>query len=497
MKYFSQIGFMEMEIQDQIDCAVIGSGIGGLNAAAMLSLAGKKVAVFERLPFIGGRCASYEKNGFTVDFGVHAFANGRNGPLHTPIKKAIEKGLFDYEIIQWKVLNPVLKYKDDYIRTYLPLNFKNLIKTGVSFMRSKVSLQEKKMFLKLNKKFRSFSEAELNSLKNISVKQLIDRYTDLTFPHVMMAISSDSYSVVPYNKVSALDFVEVYKQAYERGGISYPIGGCGAIPNAYKAIIEKCGGKIFTNTPIESLIVEETDLGWKVKGIRLKNSKKEIEVGTVVSNVNWKDTYHMLLKGKYFSEEIAQKINSMETSYSSMIAHVALDKKLIKEQFVMKAATLKPEEIHKRRANGEFVKEVGCFMPIVSNVDTNLAPEGKQLALAGIGVSYKQAKDKELMKELILHNLQELDQSGDNIRDHIEWIDLFGPKELENMFGEQGAIIGLAQQIGQVRDQRLSNQTEIEGLFHCGDDSGTNLFGVGTELAALSGQNTAKLIVKR
>ena len=65
------------------------------------------------------------------------------------------------------------------------------------------------------------------------------------------------------------------------------------------------------------------------------------------------------------------------------------------------------------------------------------------------------------------------------------------------MFGEQGAIIGHVQQIGQVQEHRLSNQTEIEGLFHCEDDSGTNLFGVGTELAALNGQNTVKLILQK
>jgi phytoene dehydrogenase-like protein len=486
---------MEIEIPTEIDYAVIGAGIGGLNCAAMLALAGKKVAVFEKLGFLGGRCASYQKNGYTVDYGVHAFANGKNGPLHTPIKKAMELGVLKEEILQWNVLNPVLKYKNDYIRTYLPLNFKNLIKTGISFMKCKVPLKEKKMFLELNKKFRSFSQEELKTLRDVSVKELIDRYTDLTFPHVMMAISSDSYSVVPYSKVSAMDFVEVYKQAYERGGISYPVGGCGAIPQAYKTIIETCGCKIFTNTPVESIIIEEARNGPKVEGIKLAKSNKEIKTAAVVSNVDWKETYRLFLKGKYFSSKNAEKIESLEHSYSSVVAHIALDKKLIDEKFVMKAATLKPEEIHKKRNEGEFVREVGCFMPITSNVDSNLAPPGKQLALAGIGTTYSTSKEKDFFTELILDNLQELVKNGENIRDHIEWMDVKGPKELEALFGERGSIIGLAQQIGQVRDQRLSNKTEIEGLYHCGDDSGTDLFGVGTELAALSGQKAAKIIL--
>ena len=69
------------------------------------------------------------------------------------------------------------------------------------------------------------------------------------------------------------------------------------------------------------------------------------------------------------------------------------------------------------------------------------------------------------------------------------------PKDLERLFGEKGSIIGLAQQIGHVRDQRLESRTHIKGLYHCGDDSGKNLFGIGTEIAALSGQNCAELVL--
>ena len=42
-----------------VDVIVIGSGVAGMTAAAALARdCGQRVAVFERAPFIGGRCLS-------------------------------------------------------------------------------------------------------------------------------------------------------------------------------------------------------------------------------------------------------------------------------------------------------------------------------------------------------------------------------------------------------------------------------------------------------
>lgn len=52
-----------------LDVVVIGSGIGGLTAAATLAKAGKKVLVLEQHDQAGGCCHTYIEKGFEFDVG--------------------------------------------------------------------------------------------------------------------------------------------------------------------------------------------------------------------------------------------------------------------------------------------------------------------------------------------------------------------------------------------------------------------------------------------
>jgi all-trans-retinol 13,14-reductase len=52
------------------DVIVIGSGIGGLTTAALLSRAGKKVLLLEQHDQCGGCCHSFTEKGFEFDTGI-------------------------------------------------------------------------------------------------------------------------------------------------------------------------------------------------------------------------------------------------------------------------------------------------------------------------------------------------------------------------------------------------------------------------------------------
>jgi phytoene dehydrogenase-like protein len=51
-----------MAAGEKFDAIVIGSGVGGMCAAARLTAAGMKVLVTEKSPYLGGRMGHRERN---------------------------------------------------------------------------------------------------------------------------------------------------------------------------------------------------------------------------------------------------------------------------------------------------------------------------------------------------------------------------------------------------------------------------------------------------
>lgn len=66
---FYSPGFSASKVPKNLDVIVIGSGIGGLTAAATLAKAGKKVLVLEQHDQAGGCCHTYIEKGFEFDVG--------------------------------------------------------------------------------------------------------------------------------------------------------------------------------------------------------------------------------------------------------------------------------------------------------------------------------------------------------------------------------------------------------------------------------------------
>jgi Phytoene dehydrogenase and related proteins len=60
---------------EKYDVAVIGAGVGGLCAGAMLAKEGKKVSVIESIAGLGGRAGSIPIKGIYTEFGFHGIVN--------------------------------------------------------------------------------------------------------------------------------------------------------------------------------------------------------------------------------------------------------------------------------------------------------------------------------------------------------------------------------------------------------------------------------------
>ncbi|USB31604.1 FAD-dependent oxidoreductase [Paenibacillus sp. YPG26] len=113
--------------------AIIGGGLAGLTAAAYLSenreLEG---TVFERSPQLGGRAFTYQKSGFTLNYGAHAVYGIDRHTLHH-----LEEDLglvFESKQVDKR---KVVYAKNDHL-TPAPLDFMNIMKTDVLSSMEKV-----------------------------------------------------------------------------------------------------------------------------------------------------------------------------------------------------------------------------------------------------------------------------------------------------------------------------------------------------------------------
>lgn len=92
-----------MSKQDAFDAVVIGSGLGGLTAAALLAKAGRSVCVLERNHSLGGAASMFKAGGLTIEASLHQTADPRDPrePKHQILKKL---GILDE--IEWVPVSP-------------------------------------------------------------------------------------------------------------------------------------------------------------------------------------------------------------------------------------------------------------------------------------------------------------------------------------------------------------------------------------------------------
>ncbi|CAJ0949434.1 unnamed protein product [Ranitomeya imitator] len=98
-KNLSITGFAQDKIPPNLDALVIGSGVGGLSAAAALAKAGKRVLVLEQHDQAGGSCHTFQEHGYEFDVGLHYVGQMHEGGMLRVIMDQLTDGQ-----LQWNRL---------------------------------------------------------------------------------------------------------------------------------------------------------------------------------------------------------------------------------------------------------------------------------------------------------------------------------------------------------------------------------------------------------
>lgn len=447
---------------------IIGSGIGGSGIGLLLQHSGEyDVELFERNNLIGGRFASYNKEGFRIDIGCHMIANYDKGNMGKILNIAGRP-----EAVQWGYAHnpdPVFGYKGQ--RLKFPDEIYKMGFNDEELMKIMTFLAES----------HAIPPEKLDEYDSVNMIEYMDRYLTDKRARAIFGLMAGICFVIPDNMTPVAEWVRCNAEMAVNQTTGYPIGGTGAIPEAYARIMQELGGKLYLTKAIKRIIVENG----AAKGVELKDGSIH-ECDIVISNAGVKPTVNDLVGRKYYGKSLLYRVDSYVYSNPTFQLKIALDTPYIQnETMVLFVNSDEPFTLNKQERIKD-IPEVAThgMIPVISNIDKTSAPEGRQLVLIGGKANYypKDAPAGDWLKWKQAY-LNALEQYFPGVTGHILWMDMATPADIDNLFGEDGNVIGIAQSVGQVGNMRPSMQDEeINNLYHCSADTG--LHGIGGELAA-------------
>jgi len=260
----------------QYDCdvAIIGSGIGGLAAGALLSNAGYRILVVEKLPFAGGRCATLDWNGYKVDTGVSLVVDEAHGDLCREVGVEFE----------FRAVDPLLvchhRGKD------YPLGSPEVMAT----MIGDVSRDEAEAIRVLQALMRGVTWAEPSC--SMSLYDWLKQYTDNSsilaiFHSLVVTLSGLTLSEMP-----AGAYFRMITESTLMRTSGYPVHGGGSISDALVQAIKKEGGAVWTRCPAAQIKVSDG----RTTGALVSKLGEEYDIHAlaVMSNAGPKQTVELV-----------------------------------------------------------------------------------------------------------------------------------------------------------------------------------------------------------
>jgi len=258
--------------REDYDVVVIGSGMGGLSAAALLAAAGYKTLGVERLPRVGGRYSSFEYKGFTLTTG------GIEVELGGVVERAFNAvgAKFDVRPV------PPFRYRIGGKDHEMP-------PTGGLRMLVSLACEDEKETERVMGAFkRALSWQEPSD--SISLRDWLLQYTENErLLRTFWALISPTHFIND-DELPAGKFFQ-YLKVPKAGGVGMAPEGNLALMESLKTAIEAKGGQVWTRCPAKQIVVSDG----MAKGAKIQKGDDVIEVAAkaVVSNTGPRKTVEL------------------------------------------------------------------------------------------------------------------------------------------------------------------------------------------------------------
>jgi len=412
-------------MKNKYDAIIIGSGLGGLLAGAILSNKGYKPLILEKLSFIGGKFTSFTYNDCEVPTGAfHALPGGNNGN----IGKLIKYLNLNVEMIESSPPFVVLQNNNYHL---LPLTHKHF--KYIFHKNSYLKLLTIKEIFQLVRILYITIYSKSN-IPDVTFKEFIEKYTySVNIFNLFNKIINFTNST-DIDNASAVDIVNSLRiQNKNFEGII--MGGCKSLAIETAGFIEKNGGIIEKNTCVDEILIDEND-----NAIGVIADKKEYLSDFIISNTGPKETIKLLKNNcpEWLIKKSDETIPVYGIAYSISL----------KEQIIKYRSVVLPMN----------AKKISGFLP-VTNFDSNLSKKDENFYLA-----YQYVDHVENIEEAIKAGKQDLF----NIFPHMTDENIFNI----SVYKDDWPATFTQQRLGQTDTQRYPIRLKgIENLYMIGHDS--------------------------
>ena len=304
---------------EKFDAIVIGSGMGGLSAAAILTrLKGKRVLVLEKHYVAGGQTHEFHRNQYSWDVGIHyvgAMAPGDQARLlfdlvtgkqvdWNPMPDVFDRFIFPDMTVdvhkdpQVFAANLIALFPDEEkaIRQYIR-DLKSANDWYVSSFLGKVPDPIARMPYAL----KSLGKGRL---ARMTTQAYMDRsFKDEKLKAVLVAQWGD-YGLTPDRSAFGLHALVAW--GYSAGtGAFFPEGGGRAIAQAAEKVIGIEGGRIQVDTQVTEILIKN-GAAYGVKARQSNGWEGEYHADTIISNVGAELTFRDLVPAQYCRAERAE-----------------------------------------------------------------------------------------------------------------------------------------------------------------------------------------------
>lgn len=313
------------------DAIVVGSGAGGMAAAAALSRLGKRVLLLEKHYVIGGLTHEFERRGYRWDVGVHYVGEMQQGgqmrrllqwltddtpPEFAPMPAGYDRVLLP-DGFEFMIRYPEQAFFDDLVARFpkertgiegYRAALKAATKTAVTLFQSRC------MPKPIGAAMRWFKRKAIQRWVGRTTAEAISDYTRNPQLAALLAAQWGDYGGIPSEGSFAMHAMVVMSYWH---GAYYPVGGAQKIAPAFIEAIEKAGGQVRTKAGVSTILIEEN----KVTGVMLE-SGEAIHAALVISAIGARETVRGLLPENLRQQPWVQEIMQLKPNISHFCLYI-------------------------------------------------------------------------------------------------------------------------------------------------------------------------------